>query len=105
MGNCGSCNGGGWVPMDGVCGGCGGSGRWSVNPEDQMSCGGCGGSGRAMQMQPCPNCGGSGGFSDGGAPVYAAPRAPLSRAGRLKVLVLNLVPLGGLAAYVYYTTR
>lgn len=106
MGNCGSCGGGGLVPMDGICGGCGGSGRWSMNPEDQMSCGGCGGSGRQMQMQPCPNCGGSGGYADGGGgPVYAPPRGPMSRGARLKVLAMNLIVFGGLAGYVYYTTR
>ncbi|MGW0663453.1 hypothetical protein [Streptodolium elevatio] len=77
-----------------------------MNPEDQMSCGGCGGSGRAQQMQPCPNCGGSGGQQDyGGGPVYSPPRMPMSPAARLKVMAMNLIVLGGLAGYVYYTTR
>lgn len=70
------------------------------------SCSGCGGSGQAQTMQPCPGCHGTGGQSyDPGPPVYAPPRGPLTAGQRIKVLLFQLIPLGGLAAYVYYTTR
>jgi hypothetical protein len=57
-------------------------------------------------MRPCPQCGGSGGEHVGGnGPAYAPPSAPPTRAGRVKSFLINLIVLGGLAAYVCHTTR
>lgn len=107
MGYCGSCGGNGWMPMETMCSGCGGSGQNTL-VQDGMGCGGCGGSGRNTQMQPCPNCngtGGHGGGGGGGGPAYTPPRGPISAAARVKIFMYNLILIGGLGGYVYYTTR
>lgn len=95
-------------PQDTICSGCGGSGQpFGAAPGEHWNCSGCGGSGRHLQMQPCPNCGGSGGFEQyaGQAPAYTGPRGPVPFGARLKVIAMNLLVLGGLAGYVWYTTR
>lgn len=105
MAYCGGCSGQRYIPMDTICNGCGGSGQNGMGSDSNWSCSGCGGSGRMQSMVPCPTCGGSGGHADDGGQAYAPPRTPLTRAGRIKVKLFNLIALGGLAAYVYYTTR
>jgi hypothetical protein len=94
------------LPVWGPCHGCGGSGQGVGD----LSCGGCGGNGQQQTMQPCPGCGGTGRYGHDpyvGHTQHAptTPRRPLTAAGRVKVLLYNLIPLGGLAAYVYYTSR
>ncbi|MEU0938610.1 hypothetical protein [Embleya sp. NPDC005971] len=91
--------------MDQICNGCGGSGQNGMGSDSNWSCSGCGGSGRMQTMQPCPSCGGSGEQGDGGGPIYAPPSAPLTRAQRVKSRLISLIVFGGLAAYVYHTTR
>ncbi|MDI2127698.1 hypothetical protein [Yinghuangia seranimata] len=93
------------MPVYGPCHGCGGSGQGVGD----MACGGCGGSGQGQQMQPCPGCGGTG---NQGTASYAGyqqqappPRMPRTLGGKLKVALIQLLPLAVLGGYVYYTSR
>lgn len=108
MGNCGVCGGARLVPIYGACQACGGAGQFGMGSDNSYACSGCGGSGQGQSMQPCPGCHGTGGPEGYYTPSqsdYTGPRRPVTLGGKVKVLLFQLIPLAGLAAYVYYTSR